>query len=937
MQLTLKYNPHTTNKATAVFISGSSAAVWLLELSRWGIPPAQLECYIVPASIQSVAPGGLLAIVHGHDNNIPQHLPAYTCIASQLYIPLQAELYPPVSNDELQKMLLWPVQLFHPTIGLVGFEKKDRLNLTDLFSITEPVNQSWHFAHPGQPSIPALQRISVLRPDEDPLESIKKEIDQQPLKDIPKKAGDTPGLGKKIARGAAIAGLAGAAGIVGGTGFILSKLLGGLASIIPAGNGGSDTGSYRTGSNITNDESFLTKLFSQFNTTKLADWINRNLEELQRERESEIQRLMRMLDEDPLEGLRYAIPLGSNYEDRGTGPQSSRLLPRDLNFNLGLLGGGRAGDSWDIGYYYNDLRSKYLKAAQKEIERGNFKRAAYIYAHLLNDFHSAANVLIQGKMYSEAAAIYKEHLKNNNAAAECLEKGGLLHDAIDLYIELGKNEKVGDLYVLLKQYESAAKYYQLAADKSYTANDYLETARIYRHKLNQPEKASATYLLGWQQGVQREPCLKNYFSMVSETGSENLPAAIKGIYSNTDTHMQTSLLNVLLEVNKQVPGDEVIATNTGIAYEIVSHQVSLGNINTTSVLNSFIEGDKMLSTDISRFRFVANKQKTYTGTTDKFQLNSEAKWLSAVNYQNYFLAVGVLNYRLIIARANWYGHIAYLLWDEPLHAGGVQILATPLTQNNVLMLSRENNLPGKVFAASRYFERACNLIAPNWLPGYTIAAGINSLNQLIVLFTGKDGLVANTYSIEGNLVKTQPCVYNGEPFQLPLINEYAEVLFKVNWCFIHLYNKLLAISENGLCDFFEFEMNIVKVVASHRPDQAEFIVVTDYEIQQLTFNEKAIGVQIDLATDKETPVSGFTRHNWRMLVPPGFKDVIMLAGKQFAVAGGNEIEVYDFTSGAPVSKFKTKTPQPVVSLLSSSGHTTIGALLDNGHIETYRY
>ena len=89
-----------------------------------------------------------MVIVHADDIKLPEHLPAYTCLANQLYIPVHAELYPPVSSTELQKILLWQVQFFHPTIGLVGFEKKDRLNIADLITITEPVNQSWYFAHP---------------------------------------------------------------------------------------------------------------------------------------------------------------------------------------------------------------------------------------------------------------------------------------------------------------------------------------------------------------------------------------------------------------------------------------------------------------------------------------------------------------------------------------------------------------------------------------------------------------------------------------------------------------------------------------------------------------------------------------------------------------------------------------------------------------------
>src|SRR4051812_8444512 len=134
MKLHLRYNEHIHGAASAAFIRSNDAKEWLREIGRWKLPVDELECYIVPVSIQSPEPTGLFVIFKNAE--VVRHidlLEAYTCIAQKLFIPVNAELLPQTSEQELARLLVWDRQVFHHVNGFIGFERNDQVVLHDLF------------------------------------------------------------------------------------------------------------------------------------------------------------------------------------------------------------------------------------------------------------------------------------------------------------------------------------------------------------------------------------------------------------------------------------------------------------------------------------------------------------------------------------------------------------------------------------------------------------------------------------------------------------------------------------------------------------------------------------------------------------------------------------------------------------------------------------
>src|SRR6185436_172079 len=83
-----------------------------------------------------------------------------------------------------------------------------------------------------------------------------------------------------------------------------------------------------------------------------SQWITRNMAALsgalEAARNRELNRLLRMLESNPDEGLKYALPLSALDDSRGRAPPGSILPRRPIDFNLRKLQGGEAVDSWNF-------------------------------------------------------------------------------------------------------------------------------------------------------------------------------------------------------------------------------------------------------------------------------------------------------------------------------------------------------------------------------------------------------------------------------------------------------------------------------------------------------------------------------------------------------------------------------------------------------------
>lgn len=775
MKLRIRYKDSIHAPANAVFLRGTDPLTWLREIDKWNIAIEELECYILPSSLQSVDASGLFVLFKDSakikDLSLKE---AYTCIEKRLFIPCNAEIIPQVNRNELNKILLWDKQIFHPVIGLIGVEAKDQTRLIDLLYFEEPSASDWSFSHPGIPSKPQFNEIRIINPTANELiDSIKKEIGEKPLEELSKKDREESVFQKLLDR-IRYVGIKGVAEIV--------KLAG---KILPEGDASDSEG-----------------IFQRF-----EKWVFKNLAELEKKRRDEIKRLLDLFDKNTNEALQYAIPLDSPYLNRGTETPSYKLTKRPLQFNLGNLVGGARVDVWDIGNYYSDLRTKYINAAQKAIEGKDFKKAAYVYAHLLGDYTSAANTLEQGKMYREAAALYKDHLRNITAAADCLERGGLYLESIELNKVIGRDEKTGDLYKRLNQEQNAVLFFEKHIATKLSLNDHFDAARVIDEKMNEKERAQQVLLEGWNHSYQHEACLKKYFEIVAETQPGDISAKIKNIYTNsTPRHKNMPLLNVLEYLNKLRQDETVKETTNEVMYEIIHKEIKTGNAQSVHSLKRFLPEDKLIGSDASRYISNIRNRPARHAAPCSFQLDASIKWIKAVWHRNQFLVIGIKNSCLHMARGNWYGNFEYYTWINPVKSNAkVTLINTPY-HSNYVFVHFSDGLPitRKNLPRNKYFNDALIVCCPVWLHQGPAQFVINDDGTICRLDTGSN-ITLHHYSMVGDLKRSVSCFIDGKDQALGHAQLNAGFIHHDGYYYTFWDKVFVVISNEGKTREFLFE------------------------------------------------------------------------------------------------------------------------------------
>lgn len=588
----------STANAQTGFLPGSDVAAWLEEMARH--PEARF--FGVPDSAQDVDAGGLLILpgpgVRQHTTQAfgPRVIPCHV-ENERVAVPAGTALDPRLSPEEAVRLLTYHAYFFHPTIGLVAFEETDAITAESLIVPSLPRATAWHAAMPGRGQPPPLRQVMLLLPEDDAsmFGDAALDIGSKSPDDLQRKAPPMEKLKDALAGGAAAAGAGLIMGLVG-----LAKMLGagtGSASRSSSAEGGGGGGKAGQGGGGNG-------LFD-----RLDRWTSRQLEKLQRQRESEIQRLLKMLESNPEQGLRHALPMtGGGDAARGQAPPGGRLGVR--NPVWGSRGGSGPADVWNLS---DDtrwaLQQKYRTLANRELAEGRFERAAYIFAELLGDWHGAAGALVRGRKFQEAARIYITRLNNKPQAARCLEDGRLLADAVLLYAELGQHEKCGDLFRLLgREHEAVAAYKEAIKG----GHNRLEDARILFDKLRQPQLALAVLASGYPSSVHARACLEKQFEYLGKMGATGDALALAAGLAEPERQIfqGTVMAEMLHAIHRNERDHEVQAQLATVALGVIGTALSKsaeGEAKFLQLLPDFAPSDRLLKRDAGRF--LDNRQR----------------------------------------------------------------------------------------------------------------------------------------------------------------------------------------------------------------------------------------------------------------------------------------------------------------------------------------
>jgi tetratricopeptide (TPR) repeat protein len=897
MVLTLQETTQPTPQyatAQAAFFSGDSAYNWLAELSRLGVSATAIDGYLLPESSQSRQAAGLFVVFKKTQSiDFEQLKSPYVCVSEGLYAPLSTRLFPPVSEAEFKRLLIWDVQVFHPHIGFVGFKKTDKIDFTQLISLGNPSETEWHHAQTGVPFRPPLTDI-LMKPVsfQDVLSSINDTVERKPLSDIPKPADEPTDLEKLLDDMKR--------GFLKGSLSALDK----LAEMFPNTEGP----------------------YQNYDGPNLSNWLQKKLNDLEKKRNEEINRLLNLFDKDPNEALKYALPLDSPYFNRGEAPPSDSLGRRSTDFNLNNLGGGRSVDGWDLGEHFYTLQDRYRKAAEAAIARGDYKKAAYVYAHLLGDFQSAAQVLEQGKYYQEAAVLYKDHLKNLPAAASCLERGGLIKQAIDLYDELKSYEKVGDLYEKIEQPTKAKRYYEASIDTHAERSDFMEMARIEGDKLKEKDRAMATLLRGWAKSNQEEKCLQQYFDKTKNNAPETLPDAVQSVYDHhTPKHKRVTLLGILADMVRHNKAADFRQTTRDIAYDILAEDVAAGNVAALHQLKKFLPDDRLINADLNVFKRHFKPVETDPSVPPSFQLDNTIKWLAATCHRNQYIALGLKDNQLQMARGNWYGNFEYHSWtnifeEEP----SCRFLLNQYASESILVwLDETTHLSVKKLEKNKYFDS--QLMVGN---SHFVTKLADSFGAILL----HDGSVAkwveqyNRFEITslnevGMPQGAQPYTFSPLFMQLGSI-QVAEMFHKHKQYFSYKSSIIFSIApETHLTRELDLDNLIIKMTM---PTESP-----NFGMAIITYDSGCLLIQSDFENQTVRDVDFFAAD-----IKP--IDLKFINDNTLVVMGLYAIRIYDVRDNAAYhSKFYLHDHQKAVAILATNNRHEFAILGERGTITRY--
>lgn len=575
----LRIKPFTKNlyPIGGFFIKHPSVLEWTKEIQRLKFSLKTVEVYPLPNTTLNSVWGCF--VFTSQNIKIEQIGKNELCqmVSPHFFITEKTMVHPKMTQNEIEKLFSKGKYVLHPEIGFV--ELSEALNLAAF--IVEPKQQMPVITKPLE-SIFIPQQIKSFQIQPLSPEQILANLEENifPQKE---KMEDTPlDIFEK-----------------GRLAFYQM-----LFSKTKEGNGNVHSSSETTGS-WSKIESFINKLLP--NSDKLTSKLQQDFEELAKRNQKEVDKLLDLLKNNPNEALKYAIPLDDSGTSRGSNNGQLDLSKRWFDFSLfgnNARSSSSSGGSIDLGDHYYALQNQYNATARALVEQKEYQKAAFVYMKLLKNYVAAAQTLEDGKFYQEAATIYLKHANNKDKAAECYEKGNMITNAIDIYKELGKNEKVGDLYINIGKKKEADIHYEYVVNNFVSKDQYLKASLIYKDKIRNVNAGQSLLLKGWQNNKDAFNCLNNYFENIEDL--KILKNEIHSVYRNdlTERNSKTFLHVIQHEFKKE---NELSESLKEMAYEIVAAQIP-NNPKIVSELKVFNTKDEILMRDTILFQVQKNQK-----------------------------------------------------------------------------------------------------------------------------------------------------------------------------------------------------------------------------------------------------------------------------------------------------------------------------------------
>lgn len=557
MELTIKPSPVNQYPSGGVLVKGHDITIWLQQMQAMELNPAETELYPIPGAAANSLWGCLLVPRQGAARVAAGKNSYCQLVQGCLFIPAFAAVYPVITHEEAVRLLGNGLHLYHPETGLLTLP--DALAWERLFTAPVAAVAEVTTAVKGVYLPQTIRRFQVaLVSPEEALQQMEQTfpepevMERRPLS-------------------------------------FFEKIK--LALMRPFFSG-KEGGKFRE---LLSRVPALDKWAAKMEQA-VADLEDRNKEQ--------VDKLLEMLQNDPDEALKYAVPLDREGSGRGTADGAGSMLSLgqrwdNLSLGGGMQGLGGGGSSVLGSDLFMRLQQQYEQTARDLIARGEYEKAAFVYLKLLNDHAMASKTLEEGRLYAQAAALYLQKDKRSDAA-RCYAKGKMYQRAIELYAETGHLEEAAELCLVTGNKEGAHYFYGKAADEYITKKQYLTAGGIYRDKLEDISGAKELMMEGWRSGIDAVNCINSYFDMIPDEPS--LEKAMRKVYEKETTGRNNNMFLAVLKT-RYIQHPSIGPSVRDMAYEIIASRIKKEPV-ISAELEHFNKQDKKLVKDILLYKAV---------------------------------------------------------------------------------------------------------------------------------------------------------------------------------------------------------------------------------------------------------------------------------------------------------------------------------------------
>lgn len=574
MELQLKIAAQNNYPVQGILIKGAAIKIWIEELQRMHINLEQSDCFPIPNTTPNsiwgcfVLPKQALKSI-----DIGKHQ-ACQLVHQLLFIPERTTIFPSITVEEMDLILLSKKHLMHPDFGMV--ELFDAINWVDFLL---PIQSQEKQAKKPSSSIFIPNTINSFQVHALSMEEMLEQLEKNSFPQT-EKLNHRPLNPTEKARL-----------------FFLKKLF-------KQHQEGEQTFVQKSGL-LGKLEAFKNSLTGNKNE-QWSNKLQKEYEALEKRNQKELDRLVDLLKDNPEEALKYAVPLDTTGTNRGLFPNDNtnegigKLSLRWNNLSLFDKNNnnfsGNGSSSIDDNSFHR-LENQYRLTAQQLIQQKKYRKAAFVYLKLLKQYQKAAETLEVGGFYQEAATIYLKYCANKEKAAACYQRGNMYLKAIELYKALNEHELVGDLYLRLNKKEEANFYYNKTVEELKHKKAYIKAALLCKQKIGDLAAAQTLLLEGWRNNSDAFNCLNNYFNNIIDL--KFLETELIHIYQNevNDGNYAAFLRILKLEYKKE---NQLMNKIRTVAYEIISKQAR-SNPKVVLELKFFNKKDRHLDKDILRF------------------------------------------------------------------------------------------------------------------------------------------------------------------------------------------------------------------------------------------------------------------------------------------------------------------------------------------------